>query len=110
MNSHPRARYRRTRRPRNGPAELKPKTLVLLQGGLRGAGQLRYKRKQRIDKEGFDMAKALKCLKEGCTFEVQGNSVDDVLVKLKMHAMIAHQMPQLPPDLIEKAKTAVRDV
>lgn len=56
------------------------------------------------------MAKALKCLKEGCTFEVQGNSVDDVLVKLKMHAMIAHQMPQLPPDLIEKAKTTVRDV
>ena len=56
------------------------------------------------------MAKALKCLKEGCTFEVRGNSVDDVLVKLKMHAMIAHQMPQLPPDLIEKAKTAVRDV
>jgi len=59
---------------------------------------------------GLAMAKALKCLKEGCTFEVQGNSVDDVLVKLKMHAMIAHQMPQLPPDLIEKAKTAVRDV
>jgi predicted small metal-binding protein len=59
---------------------------------------------------GLAMAKALKCLKEGCTFEVQGNSVDDVLVKLKMHAMIAHQMPQLPPDLIEKAKTTVRDV
>ncbi len=56
------------------------------------------------------MAKALKCLKEGCTFEVQGNSVDDVLTKLKMHAMIAHQMPQLPPDLIEKAKGSVRDV
>jgi len=27
-----------------------------------------------------------------------------------MHAMIAHQMPQLPPDLIEKAKGSVRDV
>ena len=25
------------------------------------------------------MAKALKCFKEGCTFEVRGNSVDDVL-------------------------------
>jgi predicted small metal-binding protein len=56
------------------------------------------------------VAKALKCLKEGCAFEVQGNSVEDVLAKLKMHAMIAHQMAQLPPDLIEKAKTAVRDV
>ncbi|TLY33952.1 MAG: DUF1059 domain-containing protein [Nitrospirae bacterium] len=56
------------------------------------------------------MAKVLKCLKEGCNFEVQGNSVDDVLAKLKMHAMIAHQMPQLPPDLIEKAKGSVRDV
>jgi len=61
-------------------------------------------------KGGLAMAKALKCLKEGCNFEVQGNSVDDVLVKLKMHAMIAHQMPQLPPDLIEKAKGSVRDV
>jgi len=61
-------------------------------------------------KGGLAMAKALKCLKEGCNFEVQGNSVDDVLVKLKMHAMIAHQMSQLPPDLIEKAKGAVRDV
>ena len=59
---------------------------------------------------GLAMAKALKCLKEGCTFEVRGNSVDDVLAKLKMHAMIAHQMSQLPPDLIEKAKGAVRDV
>jgi predicted small metal-binding protein len=64
-----------------------------------------------VPKEGgLAMAKALKCLKEGCTFEVRGNSVDDVLAKLKMHAMIAHQMPQLPADLIEKAKGAVRDV
>ncbi len=56
------------------------------------------------------MPKALTCLNEGCKFEVQGNSVDDILAKLKMHAMIAHQMPQLPPDLVEKAKAAVRDV
>ena len=56
------------------------------------------------------MPKALTCLKEGCKFEVQGNTVEDVLAKLKMHAMIAHQMPQLPPDLVEKAKAAVRDV
>jgi predicted small metal-binding protein len=54
--------------------------------------------------------KALTCLKEGCKFEVQGDSVDDVLAKLKMHAMIAHQMTQLPPDLLEKAKASVRDV
>ena len=52
MNSHPRARYRRTRRLRNGPAERKPKTPVLFQRGLRRAGRLRYKRKQQIDKEG----------------------------------------------------------
>jgi len=56
------------------------------------------------------MAKALTCLKEGCKFEVSGDSVDDILAKLKMHAMIAHQMPQLPPDLVEKAKAAIRDV
>ena len=64
----------------------------------------------RSERGDLTMAKALKCLKEGCNFEVQGNSVDDVLAKLKMHAMIAHQMPQLPPDLIEKAKGSVRDV
>ena len=56
------------------------------------------------------MPKALTCVKEGCTFEVQGSSVEDILAKLKMHAMIAHQMPQLPPDLVEKAKAEVRDV
>ena len=56
------------------------------------------------------MPKALTCVKEGCKFEVQGSTVDDILAKLKMHAMIAHQMPQLTPDLVEKAKAAVRDV
>lgn len=55
------------------------------------------------------MPKALTCVKEGCTFEVQGNTVEDILAKLKMHAMIAHQMPQLPPDLVEQAKAAVRE-
>ncbi|TLY37673.1 MAG: DUF1059 domain-containing protein [Nitrospirae bacterium] len=55
------------------------------------------------------MAKMLNCLKEGCTFVVRGESVDDILTKLKMHAMIAHQMPQLPADLVEKAKAAVRE-
>lgn len=71
---------------------------------------MRYKRIVPDLKGGLAMAKALKCLKEGCNFEVQGNTVDDILAKLKMHAMIAHQMPQLPPDLVEKAKAAVRDV
>jgi predicted small metal-binding protein len=56
------------------------------------------------------MPKALTCVKEGCKFEVQGSTVDDILAKLKMHAMIAHQMPQLPSDLVEKAKAEVRDV
>ena len=56
------------------------------------------------------MSKALTCVKEGCTFEVQGNTVEDLLAKLKMHAMIAHQMPQLPPELVEQAKGAIRDV
>ena len=56
------------------------------------------------------MSKALTCMKEGCTFVVQGNTAEDILAKLKMHAMIAHQMPQLPPDLVEKAKDEMRDV
>ena len=56
------------------------------------------------------MPKALACVKEGCTFEMQGKTVEDILAKLKMHAMIAHQMPQLPPDLVEKAKDEMRDV
>jgi len=54
--------------------------------------------------------KALACVKEGCAFDMQGNTVEDILAKLKMHAMIAHQMPQLPPDLVEKATAAIRDV
>jgi len=56
------------------------------------------------------VSKALTCVKEGCQFEMQGNTVEDILAKLKMHAMIAHQMPQLPPDLVEKAQAGVRDV
>jgi len=54
--------------------------------------------------------KSLVCVKEGCAFEMQGNTVEDILAKLKMHAMIAHQMPQLPPDLVAKATADVRDV
>ena len=41
---------------------------------------------------------------------MQGNTVEDILAKLKMHAMIAHQIPLLPPDLVEKATAEVRDV
>ena len=56
------------------------------------------------------MPKSLVCVKEGCAFEMQGNTVEDILARLKMHAMIAHQMPQLPPDLVAKATADVRDV
>lgn len=71
---------------------------------------MRYKKEAAVlELGGVVVSKALTCMKEGCTFVVQGNTVEDILAKLKMHAMIAHQMPQLPPDLVEKAKDEMRD-
>ena len=57
------------------------------------------------------MAKVLKCndLNPGCSFEARGNTDEDVLKKAAEHAKLAHNMKEIPPGLLDKARSAIRD-
>jgi predicted small metal-binding protein len=57
------------------------------------------------------MAKILKCsdVNPGCNFEIRGNSEDEVLKKAADHAKTAHNMQNIPPDVLAKARSAIRD-
>jgi predicted small metal-binding protein len=57
------------------------------------------------------MNKLLKCndLNPGCTFEARGNTDEDVLKKAAEHAKTAHNMEEIPPDVLDKARSAIRD-
>jgi predicted small metal-binding protein len=57
------------------------------------------------------MAKVLKCddLNPGCSFEARGNTDEDVLQKAAEHAKIVHKMDEIPPDILDKARSAIRD-
>jgi predicted small metal-binding protein len=57
------------------------------------------------------MAKVLKCndLNPGCSFEARGNSEEDVLKTAAEHAKTVHNMKEIPPDVLSKARRAVHD-
>jgi predicted small metal-binding protein len=57
------------------------------------------------------MGKVLKCndLNPGCSFEARGNTDEDVLKKAAEHAKTAHNMEKIPPDVLDKARSAIRD-
>lgn len=57
------------------------------------------------------MTKVLKCndLNPGCTFEARGNTDEDVLKKAGEHAKTAHNMERVPPDVLDKARSAIRN-
>ncbi|MGB6877478.1 MAG: DUF1059 domain-containing protein [Candidatus Acidiferrales bacterium] len=57
------------------------------------------------------MAKVLKCsdLNPGCNFEARGNSEDEVLQKAATHAKTTHNMHNIPPDALSKARSAIHD-
>lgn len=57
------------------------------------------------------MAKVLKCgdLNPGCKFEARGNSEDEVLKNAAEHAKTAHNMPNIPPDVLSEARSAIHD-
>jgi predicted small metal-binding protein len=57
------------------------------------------------------MTKVLKCgdVTPGCTFEIRGNSEDEVLTKAAEHAKSAHNMQNIPPDVLSKARGAIRE-
>jgi predicted small metal-binding protein len=58
------------------------------------------------------MAKAIKCRDVGvdCDFEAQGEIIEEVLQKCAEHARTDHNMQEIPEELREKVRNAVRDV
>lgn len=57
------------------------------------------------------MSKVLKCgeVNPGCNFEIRGDSERDVLRRAAEHAKTAHQMENIPPEVLSKVKSAIHD-
>jgi predicted small metal-binding protein len=57
------------------------------------------------------MAKVLKCndLNPDCSFEARGNTDEDVLKMAAEHAKTVHKMNKIPPDVLDKARKAIRN-
>jgi predicted small metal-binding protein len=57
------------------------------------------------------MTKVLKCsdVTPGCNFEIRGNSEGEVLMKADEHAKTAHNMQEMPPDVLSKVRSAIHD-
>lgn len=55
--------------------------------------------------------KAVKCRDVGvdCDFVAKGETVDDVLRQCGEHARTAHGFTDVPPELVDKVKAAIRD-
>jgi len=57
------------------------------------------------------MTKVLKCsdVTPGCNVEVRGNSEAEVLKKAAGHAKSAHNMQNMPPDVLSRVRSAIHD-
>jgi predicted small metal-binding protein len=57
------------------------------------------------------MTKVLKCgdVTPGCNFEIRGNSEGEILKKADEHAKTAHNMQNMPPDVLSKVRNAIHD-
>ena len=57
------------------------------------------------------MTKVMKCgdVVPGCNVELRGSSEDEVLKKAAEHAKTAHNMQNIPPDVLSKVKGAIHD-
>ena len=57
------------------------------------------------------MAKILKCRDVGmdCDFVARGETNEEVMKQAAEHARTAHGMKEIPPELPEKVRGAVRD-
>jgi predicted small metal-binding protein len=56
--------------------------------------------------------KELRCRDVGadCDYVVRGKTEEEIFRKAAEHAMTAHNMEKIPPELIEKAREAIRSV
>ena len=57
------------------------------------------------------MTKVLKCgdVVPGCNHEMRGNSEDEVLKQANEHAKTAHNMQNMPPEVLNKVRAAIHD-
>ncbi|HKF21164.1 MAG TPA: DUF1059 domain-containing protein [Candidatus Angelobacter sp.] len=57
------------------------------------------------------MAKIIRCRDIGvdCDFEARGDTVQEVLENCEEHARTAHGMEEIPTELVNKVKAAIRD-
>jgi predicted small metal-binding protein len=57
------------------------------------------------------MGKVLACRDVGvdCDFVARGASTEEVMEKAKAHAVTDHGFSDIPPELLDKARAAIRD-
>ncbi len=57
------------------------------------------------------MAKTLRCRDVGmdCDFVARGNTEDEILKKAAEHAKAAHNMNEIPHELLSKVRSVIRD-
>lgn len=58
------------------------------------------------------MSKTLNCRDLGvdCDYVANGETEDEILAIAAEHAKMAHGFDEIPPELVEKARSAVREV
>jgi len=57
------------------------------------------------------MAKTITCRDVGvdCDFVARGDTMEDILQQCRAHARTAHNMTDLPPELVAKVRAATHD-
>lgn len=57
------------------------------------------------------MAKTMSCRDVGadCDFVARGNSEEEIMAQVSEHARTAHKMSDIPPEVVEKVRGAIRD-
>ncbi|HZT58975.1 MAG TPA: DUF1059 domain-containing protein [Pyrinomonadaceae bacterium] len=57
------------------------------------------------------MAKTMSCRDVGpdCDFVARGESEDEIMGQVAEHARDAHGLDEVPPELAEKARAAIKD-
>ncbi len=57
------------------------------------------------------MPKTYTCRDVGvdCDWKVRGQTHDEVMQKIRVHARDTHKMQEIPKDLLPKVKAAIRD-
>ena len=57
------------------------------------------------------MAKTVSCRDVGadCAFVARGNSEEEIMSQVAEHARIEHNMPEIPVEVREQVRAAIRD-